>query len=130
MDKAVLEGGWTFCVEWLAGDAPSPVGRRGGGAPKIDYMKVLPPDVFARFAVLRERRREIALGEKISAFLVATDAQLAEMAKLESPTLVDWRGVDGFGDERIAKYGARLLGLPTAVPEGQGGSDTKEMKTP
>ncbi len=106
VERAAFPDGWAFCVEWLPGDGPS----GGRGVERVDYMKVLPPDVFARFSALRERRREIAQAKKVSAYLVATDAQLAALAKHEKPTVADLRGIDGFGDARIEKFGFRLLG--------------------
>ena len=107
VERAVFPDGWAFCVEWLPGDGPSGGGR---GIERVDYMKVLPPEVFARFSLLRDRRRAIAQEEKVSAYLVATDAQLASLAKFEKPTPADLRTIDGFGDARIEKFGARLLG--------------------
>ena len=115
VERAVFPEGWTFCVEWLPGDGPQ--GGGGRSAERVDYMKVLPPDEFRRFSALRDRRRSIAQEEKVSAYLVATDAQLAALAKVENPTVADLRGIDGFGDARIEKFGARLLGRDEAGGE-------------
>lgn len=64
VEKTVFATGWGFCVEWIAGDAPVHSGARG----KIDYMKELPPDVFARFSELRKRRKAIAAVERARDF--------------------------------------------------------------
>ena len=106
--------GWGFCVEWIDG-------TNGGGAArwdnapyqreKVDYMKVLEPDVFKRFSEYRRRRKEIAEADGVKPFVVMTDAQMAELAKMENPTKADLKKIDGFGDARVEKYGERLLGV-------------------
>ena len=75
---------------------------------KIDYMKVLPPEVFTRFNELRKRRKAIAEADGVKPFVVMTDAQLAKVAEIERPTLADLKKVDGFGEAKAEKYGARL----------------------
>lgn len=104
--------GWGFCVEWLDGEAPGardprqylPYQRE-----KVDYMKVLEPDAFKRFSEYRKRRKEIAETDGVKPFVVMTDAQMAELAKVENPTKADLGKIDGFGEARVEKYGERLL---------------------
>lgn len=104
--------GWCFCVEWIDG---SPGGGRGSGfVGRIDYMKELEPAVFAVFSKLRTRRKELAREAGVPPFGVATDAQLAEMAKMDEPTLAKIGGIDGFGEARVKAYGAKLLAVLTA----------------
>ena len=108
--------GWGFCVEWLEGyepvGAPFPAYQRE----KVDYMKVLAPEVFARFSELRKRRKTIAESDGVKPFVVMTDAQLAKAAEFEKPTLSDLEKIDGFGKAKSEKYGKRLL-EETAVVE-------------
>lgn len=101
VERAAFPAGWTFCVEWLDGTG---VGSGGGrplpfyrAVPKVDYREVLPPEVFARFAKLRERRKAIALADGVKPYVVMTDAQLAGFAETENPTkkLLDWQEVQG-----------------------------------
>ncbi|MBR1608919.1 MAG: HRDC domain-containing protein [Kiritimatiellae bacterium] len=99
--------GWCFCVEWL--DGATGGGRAPGFAGRIDYMKELEPAVFAVFSKLRTRRKELAREAGVPPFGVATDAQLAEMAKMQEPTLAKIGGIEGFGDARVKAYGAKLL---------------------
>lgn len=52
-----------------------------------------------------------------------TDAQMAEAAKAETLTVAVLKGIDGFGDARVERYGARLTAenLPAgAVEEADG----------
>lgn len=103
--------GWGFCVEWMDGVAAAP--RWEGGNPyqreKVDYMKVLSPEEFTRFSVYRTRRKEIAEQDGVKPFVVMTDAQMAELAKVVSPTVADLKKIEGFGEARAGKYATRLL---------------------
>ena len=110
VEKSVFPEGWAFCVEWMdgtAGGASTPFAAYQ--REKVDYMKVLPPEVFARFSELRKRRKEIAEADGVKPFVVMTDAQLAKAAEFEKPTVADLKKIDGFGDAKAEKYGARLL---------------------
>ena len=111
VERSVFPEGWAFCVEWMDGAAVSPVSAPFGAyqREKIDYMKVLSPEVFSRFSELRKRRKAIADADGVKPFVVMTDAQLAKVAEIEKPTLVDLKKVDGFGEAKAEKYGKRLL---------------------
>lgn len=107
VQKAHGAKGWLFCVEWLDGQLEGPRGLKY--QERVDYMKELEPKVFAVFSRLRVVRKELAREAGVPPFGVATDAQLAEMAKLEKPTLAGIGKVDGFGESRLKAYGAKLL---------------------
>lgn len=107
--KAYDAGCWTFCVEWIDGSTAEPEGRGRKFSERVDYMKILPPEVFAVFARLRDVRRELAKAAGVPPFTVATDAQLAEMARLEEPTLASIGSIEGFGESRLNAYGEALL---------------------
>ena len=111
VEKSVFPEGWAFCVEWMDGAAAAPVAAPFGAyqREKIDYMKVLSPEVFTRFSELRKRRKAISDADGVKPFVVMTDAQLAKVAEIEKPTLADLKKVDGFGEAKAEKYGARLL---------------------
>ena len=49
---------------------------------KIDYLKILNDQDFTKFSKLREWRKEKAIQEKIAPYIIFTDAELAEIAKL------------------------------------------------
>ena len=48
--KTYDAGTWRFCVEWLDGTTGDTPGRSLKYAERVDYMKVLSPEVFAVFA--------------------------------------------------------------------------------
>ena len=112
--------GWCFCVEWI--DGLTGVGRGAGFAGRIDYMKELEPATFAVFSKLRTRRKELAREAGVPPFGVATDAQLAEMAKMDEPALAKIAAIEGFGEARVKAYGEKLLAVlletTAARPEG------------
>jgi len=107
IEKAFAGNGWAFCVEWLDGSPTSGNAR----VKRIDYREILEPDVFARFAKLRERRKVIALEDGVPPYMVMTDAQMAEAAKPEELTAEDLKKINGFGVARFEKYGDRLLDI-------------------
>lgn len=95
---------WTFCITYLQESHPAEVLRQGSGT-KVDYREALEPEVFERFASLRKVRKQIAEDEAIPAFAVFTDAELAEMAKLQELTLAGMKGIAGIGKKKLEKYG-------------------------
>ena len=107
--------GWGFCVEWIDGAVSA---ARLEAVPyqreKVDYMKVLEPEAFKRFSEYRKRRKEIAEADGVKPFVVMTDAQMAELAKMENPTKADLKKIDGFGEARVEKYGERILAAKNA----------------
>lgn len=100
--------GWHFLVEYLDG-----AGEGGGRGlrhnERIDYMKELEPPVFAVFSRLRVSRKELAKEAGVPPFGIATDAQLAAMAKLEEPSLAKIGSIEGFGEARVKAYGEKFL---------------------
>ncbi len=76
---------------------------------KVDYKNVLSVEEFKTFDRLRVIRLQISQADNVSAFVVATDAELAEVAKLAKIDLASLQKVKGFGVEKIKKYGKRIL---------------------
>ena len=110
--RNALPDGWAFCVEWLEGEASARAdrfGRGGGGGAPVDYMAQLEPEEFLRYARMRDARRDLAQGDGVPSYAVLTNAQMAEIAKLEHPSLADMRKVRGVGEKTVKRYGAALL---------------------
>ena len=102
-------GCWCICVEWLDGKVIDASNRKERFPERTDYMKVLPPEVFAVFAKLREKRKSLAQDAGVPPFAVATDAQLAEMAKFGSADEASLGKIEGFGESRLKAYGGAFL---------------------
>lgn len=96
--------GWSFCVEYLQGTVVTKKQQK-----KVDYKNELSPAVFKRFERYRKIRRTLAKEDAVAAFIVFTNKQLADMAKVEKLTLAAMQKISAVGPKRIEKYGARFL---------------------
>jgi hypothetical protein len=78
IDRRWVEQGstsfWTFCVDYLDGQATGSGGDRGARG-KVDYKEVLSPEEFTVFAKLREVRKEIAQAEAVPVYTIFTNEQ-------------------------------------------------------
>lgn len=120
VERNCCADGWSFCVEWLESGPSARTGEPTyrGTPGRVDYMKVLSPPVFAKFARLREVRKTIASEEGVPPYVVMTDAMLAALAKVANPAPADLRKIDGVGEAKAKKYGERLLAALREMPAG------------
>ena len=109
VERHAFEGGWGFCVEWIDGALSSSGCENWRKTPRIDYKEVLSVDEFERFSRLRERRKKISQEDGVPPYMVMTDAQLAEIAKMENPQISALERIEGVGTARVEKFGERLL---------------------
>ena len=72
---------WCFCVRYIERSFPEADTKKGA---KVDYRTLLDDATFQKFAKLREIRKKVAAEEGISAFIIFTDDELAELAKLRN----------------------------------------------
>jgi HRDC domain len=63
----------------------------------------------AIFARLREWRNAEAKRQAVSSFIIASNATLAEVARVVPHTEADLKAVRGMGPERLRKYGEKIL---------------------
>ena len=103
---------WSFCVKYLDALVQNSEKRP---ASKIDYKDVLSEEEFARFARLRDIRKTIAEREAVPAYAIFTNEELAEIAKMENPTLADIRKINGIGKNKTEKYGEEICGINSAA---------------
>lgn len=105
-ELAIIDGNscWTFCITYM--QTSRPIGNESSkSGQKTDYKEILEPEVFEKFSELRRLRKSIAEKEAIPAFAVFTDAELAELAKIDKLTLHSMSKVPGIGKKKIEKYG-------------------------
>ena len=57
---------------------------------------------------MRERRKAVAKEDGVPPYMVMTDAQMAAAVKDGEPSMEVLKGVEGFGEARLSKYGERL----------------------
>ena len=109
VERHAFEQEWGFCVEWMDGTSSSSGSENWRKTPRIDYKEVLSVDEFDRFSRLRERRKKISQEDGVPPYMVMTDAQLAEIAKMENPQILALERIEGVGMARVEKFGERLL---------------------
>lgn len=103
--------GWSICVQWVqqgaSGTAATPKGRTA----KVDYREVLDDATFGIFAVLRTWRKERAAEQGVPIYTVATNEQLARIARDRIQSKSGLENIEGFGASRMKKYSEELITL-------------------
>lgn len=107
---------WSFCISYLPDvkmkQEPTDSNRQ---KEKTDYKNILSPECFYRFSEMRKFRRDIAMSEAIPPYAVFTDAELAEIAKLEEPTMSNLGNIFGIGKRKIEKYGESFCSFLSGI---------------
>jgi superfamily II DNA helicase RecQ len=80
-----------------------------GGEEKRDYKKDLTPEAFDKFNILRQGRKIICTEDAITFYSAFTDAELAEIAKLDEMNPVKIAAIKGIGEKKLEKYVPRLI---------------------
>ena len=83
----------------------------------------LPEERRHLLARLQEWRKERAERDGVPVFLVATNAQLLEVARRAPTTLEALRQINGFGRKKVERYGKALTGLIDAFLGGDSGGE-------
>ena len=99
-----LAPGWSICVQWITDSATS----SGPKTSKIDYRDELDAESFRIFALLRTWRKERAAKDGIPVYTIATNEQLAEIARKRLKSKAALSQLAGFGPARLEKYGDDL----------------------
>jgi len=97
---------WTVCVryatETLATAAPA---GKGG----IDYREVLNEQDFTVFVKLRALRKELSAKERVPAYALFTNEQLAAMVRERVVSKASLLQLAGVGETKVTKYGDVFL---------------------
>lgn len=101
---------WCFCVRYIERAYPGAEDKKPKA--KVDYRKVLDEETFQKFAKLREVRKKIAAEEGISAFIILTDEELAELAKLDEITEKAMLGIKGIGEKKVERFAKYFITQP------------------
>jgi superfamily II DNA helicase RecQ len=101
---------WAICVDCLDRSI-APTSNKSGSnqRPRIDYKELLSPQEFARFAELRNLRKELAGEDGVPVYTVFTNEQLAQIVQQGVSSKSELQKIDGVGESRVEKYGERLL---------------------
>lgn len=111
---ADVEPKWCILVEYIP-LANEIVKDKTIPSKKIDYKTVLTEPQFVVFSKLREMRKTLSLEESIPPFVIYTDEQLAEIAKLNPKSLSVLGSISGIGQGKLEKYGKVTLETLTAL---------------
>ncbi len=76
---------------------------------RIDYREVLSQKDFALFDKIRDWRLETSKKENIKAYVILTDAQLAEISETRPQSKKQLSKIKNMGKERLEKYGEAIL---------------------
>ena len=99
---------WCFCVRYLE----TAFSATSESKVKVDYRKMLDEQTFQKFSDLRAIRKQVAAAEGLSAFIVFTDEELAELAKLEDITIKSMLGIKGIGEKKVDRYAHYFMAKP------------------
>ena len=81
----------------------------------MDYREILDADSFMLYAAVRAWRKTKSEEQGVPAYAVASNEQLAAMAKSRCRTQADLQKIKGFGEARIKKYGIQMLEVLAAT---------------
>jgi ATP-dependent DNA helicase PIF1 len=82
------------------------------GNPTVSVPAPYDPDLFLR---LKQWRADRARADKVSAFIIAHNTLLEELARRKPQTAQAMLGVKGLGQSKLDKYGAELLEIIQAT---------------
>ena len=98
---------WTFCIQYINTSiiTQKPIIKNE----KIDYKNVLKEEQFQIFMKLRIIRKTIAEQEVVPAYAIFTDAELAEISKLNEINEQQMKTIIGIGEKKISKYAQKII---------------------
>ena len=116
-------GYWTFAVHFLDGDSVEQVPPADRKHQKVDYAEILNEEEMSRFNKYRGIRADLSRKLGLSAFLIFTNAELAELARLpvlNNNTLKDVKNVNAkrlndFVNDFMERDGHEESGEPDAA---------------
>lgn len=111
-ERKLIEDGansfWSVCVEWTQAGDKSPTTDRKS---RVDYREKLSEADFTVFAKLRTLRKDLSEREKVPAYALFTNEQLAEMVRSRVTTPAGLQKLEGVGPAKVEKYGQAFLDL-------------------
>ena len=95
---------WSFCVRYIEGAKATSFPKA-----RIDYKDVLDAESYQRYKAFREIRKSVAKEEGVPAYLVLTNEEMAELAKIKGLTLKKMEHIKGIGQKKVEKYGSYFV---------------------
>ena len=78
---------------------------------RFDPKEVLREEDWPLYTSLKEWRNELAKSEGIPPYIIATNRQIAEIAKDRPDSLDGLKRIEGLGKAKVESYGAAILGF-------------------
>ncbi|MEQ1747466.1 MAG: HRDC domain-containing protein, partial [Saprospiraceae bacterium] len=103
LSQEPMGAAWCVCIQYLE------EGRGPKGKSDVDWREKLPPDIFARFAHLRELRKVLAEREGVPPYAVFNNEELANISQMEKPSRAEMLKIKGIGEQKMDKYGVAFL---------------------
>jgi len=106
---------WTILIKHTSEhDARAPIQDRK------DYREILSESDFARFARFRSIRKTMSEELLLPAYVIFTNEELAQMARLGEVNLNTLKEVHGIGQKKVDKFGKRFMELYSAEMDASG----------
>ncbi|GAA3688316.1 DNA helicase RecQ [Nonomuraea antimicrobica] len=83
--------------------------KTASGSKSAQAVVELPPEAAPLFERLRSWRGSVAKEQGVPAYVIFHDATLREIATLRPASLAELSGVNGVGENKLAKYGEQVL---------------------
>ncbi len=96
---------WCFCVKYVKKNQAFSKSKKG----KVDYRQELDDETFKVFSKLRSIRKQIASEEGLPAYVIFTDEELANIAKLDEITPSKMLKVKGVGEKKVENYAQNII---------------------
>lgn len=81
----------------------------GKQSERFNPREVLAEEDWSLYTSLKEWRNELAKAEGIPPYIIATNRQIAEIAKSRPDTLEKLKRIEGLGEGKIESYGRAIL---------------------
>ncbi|MYE06455.1 MAG: RecQ family ATP-dependent DNA helicase, partial [Chloroflexi bacterium] len=95
-----------------------------------DQPRPLSAEEDRLFEALRQRRLQLSRDEGVSAFVVASNRELAELARVKPRSPADLEAIRGFGRRKVEKYGPALLQVIAQSPDESSTASEVEPESP
>lgn len=123
----VADGQGSYWAVFICSNDLDPREESARSGDATDYREELSPEDFTVYSRLREIRKEISTQERIPAYRVFTNRQLAKMARQRTRTRSELESIAGVGVARAEKYGDVFLRTIASLgKESEGGKSSKE----
>lgn len=106
---------WSFLIRYEPASVAAE--NQGAGAKgSQDWRELISEEQRPCFEALRTWRNERARQDGISAYIIATNRMLAEIALRRPATLESLKEIPGFGPSKLQNYGKDILALLNTSP--------------